>query len=95
MILIYFEKPDASPYEDKLVASLGSGVHLRTARLWRGETEEGTQLVYTNDERIKAAYEAKGVSVKPITKAARAPAKKVPAKRPVRTPKKAPAKRKK
>lgn len=37
-------------------------------RFFDGETEGGATLVYTSDAKIKTAYEAKGVEVKPISK---------------------------
>lgn len=64
MTLIY-TKTTPEPYVERFAASLDADVEFRTARLWRGETEKA-QAVYADDERIRKAYEDKGIPAKPI-----------------------------
>ncbi len=81
MTLVYLEGRTEQPHEAKFLAGLTVGVSLRNGRFWKGEVEDYCDLVYTNDEAIKAAYEAEGVDVEPIPTSVRPPSKKAPVKR--------------
>ena len=52
-------------YSRKKVQGL-AGVYA-DPELFNGDTESGTKLVYTDDEKIRLAYEKKNVKVEPLT----------------------------
>jgi len=57
--LLYLSDPSATP------PTLGEPVQYRSAQHWAGETED-FPVVYTDDEEIRAAYEAAGAEVRPL-----------------------------
>lgn len=57
--LLYLPEPNATPPE------LGEPVQYRSAQHWAGETE-AFDVVYTDHDEIRAAYEEEGADVRPL-----------------------------
>ena len=75
MILIYTQTGELEGEALELAKSITGKVGYRAVRHWKGEKESVT-LVYSDNEKVRAAYLRAGIKAEPITKKAPKPAAK-------------------